>query len=258
MSEYVKPFLVSLVLHGVVLLTALVVYPSATIVLSPAPIVMKAKIVRQQLKKKPVIKKEEEVGKPSKLPKNAETEPSKLSSASAKKEKKPTITPSPQKNTQSDLLPKKAREVAASSSSEISKDKLDQTHDIDNKKQKKANMNDLAMDISQIDSSSAEEDKTTIGSYISLIQTLVIRHWDRPSSARKGMTVMLRVRLTPTGEIISVRKIKGSGNEAFDDSAIAAVEDAAPFRELMQLDNRLFENAFREFNLNFNPQDLFE
>ena len=72
------------------------------------------------------------------------------------------------------------------------------------------------------------------------------------------MKVLLKVRLTPTGEIVSIKTLKGSGNKVFDLSAIEAVEEAAPYRELMQIDNRLFEEAFREFNLLFNPQDLSE
>nr|WP_246506147.1 cell envelope integrity protein TolA [Kistimonas asteriae] len=101
-------------------------------------------------------------------------------------------------------------------------------------------------------------DANVVNGYVALIEQLVRQNWSRPPSARQGMTVKLRVRLTPTGEIVSIETLKGSGNPAFDDSAIRAVQKAAPFRELGQLESRLFESHFRAFNFYFDPQDLLE
>ncbi|MEM1112313.1 MAG: cell envelope integrity protein TolA [Pseudomonadota bacterium] len=93
-------------------------------------------------------------------------------------------------------------------------------------------------------------------SYAALIQQTVVRYWSRPPSARNGMEALLEVQLVPTGEVVSVNIIKGSGNSAFDRSAVNAVERADSFPELKNLPTREFERTFRRFRLLFRPEDL--
>jgi TonB family protein len=93
-------------------------------------------------------------------------------------------------------------------------------------------------------------------SYASLIQQTVQRRWSRPPSARNGMEVLLSIQLIPTGEVVSVSVQRSSGDEAFDRSAIAAVERAGNFPELKNLPPREFEQNFRRFRLLFRPEDL--
>ena len=96
-----------------------------------------------------------------------------------------------------------------------------------------------------------------VNGYVALIQELLRQNWSRPPSAQKGMRVTLKIRLTPTGEVVSIKVDgQGSGNVAFDESAIRAVQKISPIRELSQLNSRLFEQNFRELTLEFNPQDL--
>ena len=59
-----------------------------------------------------------------------------------------------------------------------------------------------------------------------------------------------------TGEVVSVRVVKGSGNSAFDRSAMNAVEKAGSFPELQNLPSREFEKTFRRFSLLSRPEDL--
>lgn len=101
-----------------------------------------------------------------------------------------------------------------------------------------------------------EEDAIAAQSYIGLIKGVVIQNWHRPLSARNGMQTLLRVNLLPTGEVIDVIVLQSSGNEAFDRSAIQAVERAEKFEELQQLEPRVFDANFRSFKFLFNPQDL--
>lgn len=93
-------------------------------------------------------------------------------------------------------------------------------------------------------------------SYASLIQQTVEGRWSRPPSARNGMEVLLAIQLIPTGEVISVTVLKGSGDDAFDRSAVNAVERAGSFPELRNLPPREFERNFRRFRLLFRPEDL--
>ena len=93
-------------------------------------------------------------------------------------------------------------------------------------------------------------------SYAALIQQTVVNYWSRPPSARNGMEALLEVQLVPTGEVVSVSLLRGSGNSAFDRSAMNAVEKAGSFPELQNLPTREFEKNFRRFRLLFKPEDL--
>ncbi len=102
----------------------------------------------------------------------------------------------------------------------------------------------------------AAEDELTAQSYISFIQRAVQSKWNRPPSARNGMQVLLNIQLIPTGDVVSVTVAKSSGNDAFDRSAVAAVEKAESFPELTELESRIFEQYYRRFTLLFKPEDL--
>lgn len=93
-------------------------------------------------------------------------------------------------------------------------------------------------------------------SYAALIQQTVINYWSRPPSARNGMETLLSIQLIPTGEVVSVSVIRGSGNSAFDQSAVNAVKKAGSFPELQNLPAREFEKTFRRLSLLFRPEDL--
>ena len=90
--------------------------------------------------------------------------------------------------------------------------------------------------------------------YIGQVQRDIVSRWSRPPSARNGMQAILRVRLVPTGEVIDVSVEQSSGNEAFDRSALLAVERSERFQ--VPSDPSLFEKNFRSFTVLFRPEDL--
>ncbi len=102
----------------------------------------------------------------------------------------------------------------------------------------------------------AETDEVTARSYTAAIAARIEQNWSRPPSARKGMQCELRLQLVPTGKVIDVTVVKGSGNAAFDRSAEQAVRRAEQFPELQQLQPAIFEAYFRQLRLVFNPKDL--
>ena len=87
-----------------------------------------------------------------------------------------------------------------------------------------------------------------------MIRDQVRMQWNQPPSAKLGMSVELSITLVPTGEIIDVRILKGSGNEAFDRSALIAVERVTKF-EGLEMSKNLFDKHFRNFSLLFNPKE---
>ena len=66
-------------------------------------------------------------------------------------------------------------------------------------------------------------------SYVSLIARTIEDNWSRPPSARNDMEAELILQLIPTGEVVSVSVARGSGNLAFDRSAMNAVKKAERF-----------------------------
>ena len=102
----------------------------------------------------------------------------------------------------------------------------------------------------------AQKDASEVVYYAGLFEQLVAQNWNRPLSARNNMTALLQVALSPYGDLMEVRLLEGSGNDAFDRSAIQAVRSAAPFHELKKIDRRIFNDNFRRFNFRFRPEDL--
>ena len=102
----------------------------------------------------------------------------------------------------------------------------------------------------------AQSDADVANSYIALITEVIQNNWSRPPSARNNMETELALKLVPTGEVISVKVVKSSGNEAFDRSAETAVLKAERFPELQQVPARVFEQYFRHLRLKFRPEDL--
>lgn len=99
-------------------------------------------------------------------------------------------------------------------------------------------------------------DNTISQSYSTLIADRIEQNWSRPASARNNMQCELVIQMVPTGHVIDVKITKGSGNAAFDRSAVQAVKKIARFREVQDMPSRIFEQYFRTFTVNFNPQDL--
>jgi colicin import membrane protein len=121
--------------------------------------------------------------------------------------------------------------------------------------QRRAMEESLARAISaEQDARRAVTDDEKAMAYVSQIQREIIQNWSRPPSARNGMQALLKVYLVPTGEVVKVDLLTSSGNDAFDRSAISAVQKAERF--IVPPDANQFERNFREFEVLFRPEDL--
>jgi colicin import membrane protein len=95
-----------------------------------------------------------------------------------------------------------------------------------------------------------------VAQYIAIIKDAVSRSWSVPPSAQNGMVVIIRLQLVPTGEVVSKLIIQSSGDDPFDRAALQAVDRAGSFPELRDMPIAVFERNFRNFNLQFRPEDL--
>ncbi len=103
-------------------------------------------------------------------------------------------------------------------------------------------------------SARALQDQKTINEYKALIIAEIVKRWNRPPSARKGMVAELQIILIPGGEVLDVNLLKSSGDPAFDRSAENAVNLA--HRLPVPADPALFNAEFRKLNIRFRPEDL--
>ena len=112
----------------------------------------------------------------------------------------------------------------------------------------------MALAMAAEDEALAEGAETT--TYEEAIAIAIEDNWSRPPSARRDMQVVLRIQLIPTGEVVGVSVLKSSGDQAFDRSAINAVNKAARFPEVADAPPQVFERRLRSLQLVFRPEDL--
>lgn len=103
---------------------------------------------------------------------------------------------------------------------------------------------------------SSQVDDVSSKSYEEMIAERVSQNWSRPPSARRGMQVVLEIKMLPTGQVVGVRVIRSSGDAAFDRSAEQAVKRVDRFEEVKNIPPEIFEKRFRQFTFTFNPEDL--
>ncbi|BAV34538.1 cell envelope protein TolA [Sulfuricaulis limicola] len=101
----------------------------------------------------------------------------------------------------------------------------------------------------QLAAASAARAGTEIQKYRYLIERQVSRNWNRPGTT-KGLKCEVLVKLTPSGEVLSAKVERSSGNAIFDRSVENAVYKAAPLP--LPEDPALFDN-FREIRFVFDP-----
>ena len=235
-----RPALASVFLHGLMLFLLTSNWADSTrdvITVKPQPMVINARLVdASELKPKPKPAPPKAAPKPK--PKAA---PKPKPKPVAKPKPKPVAKPKPKPT------PKPAPIRAEPEQPRMTQQEL-----------AALTRADLARAVAEEESAAAAAATSAemAASYAALIQQTVINYWSRPPSARNGMETLLSIQLIPTGEVVSVNVIRGSGNRAFDQSAINAVKKAGSFPELQNLPPREFEKTFRRLSLLFRPEDL--
>jgi colicin import membrane protein len=89
--------------------------------------------------------------------------------------------------------------------------------------------------------------------FVTQLREKVERSWLYPPAVKPEQQVTVRINLVPTGEVISVVVIKGSGNTALDRSVEQAVLKASPLP--VPKDVHVFERSFRTLTMVFRPEN---
>ena len=116
------------------------------------------------------------------------------------------------------------------------------------KSKEKIDTKDLLISAKQsLESLKKEKFKVTIN----IIQKKFIDLWDKPFVLNDDIKVSIKIKLAPSGEILSRTLIQSSGDNKFDDSAMKAVGKISFLKEISNLNREDFEKYFREVNLVF-------
>ena len=113
----------------------------------------------------------------------------------------------------------------------------------------------LKQDVERQAALADEAGEKAMGNIDDLLRLRAAQGWNRPPSARSGMSVKLRVTMLPDGTITSVSVETHSGDVPYDNSAVAAVRNIGRISEVQSL--RPSEYArYRSFTMTFTPEDL--
>lgn len=85
------------------------------------------------------------------------------------------------------------------------------------------------------------------------ITAKLIRVWNAPNNMDDKLSTLINLDLLPSGDVMSVRIKKSSGNAVFDASAERAAYKASPLP--VPKDSTIFERNFRNFTFNFDLKD---
>ncbi|NOQ78481.1 MAG: cell envelope integrity protein TolA, partial [Gammaproteobacteria bacterium] len=92
--------------------------------------------------------------------------------------------------------------------------------------------------------------KGIINRHVALIVQKIERNWRQPLDAPSGLVCKIEIMLLPSGNVVSVKIIESSGNQAFDRSVETAVRKASPLP--VPTDSVIFKE-FEVMRLRFEP-----
>ncbi|MGO3057914.1 MAG: cell envelope integrity protein TolA, partial [Halomonas sp.] len=99
----------------------------------------------------------------------------------------------------------------------------------------------------------AQQAQQAVNNFSNIMRRAVEQAWIIPGGASDGMRAIVNVRLGPSGEVLLATIATSSGDSAFDQSAIQAIEQAAPYSELLQLSEAQQREIRPRITLNFSP-----
>ncbi|QKE65725.1 cell envelope integrity protein TolA [Aquipseudomonas campi] len=152
---------------------------------------------------------------------------------------------------------KAAEDAKKKAAAESAKKKAQEAARKSANEQKAAALAELLSDTTERQQALADEVGDQVaGSLDDLIIKLISENWQKPPSARAGMSVELLIQMLPDGTIINASITRSSGDAAFDGSAVAAVKNIARIPEMQQLDRATFDQLYRQRRVIFKPEDL--
>ncbi|WP_156458630.1 cell envelope integrity protein TolA [Ectopseudomonas composti] len=184
--------------------------------------------------------------------KRAEEEAKKKAAEDAKKK----AAEDAKKKAAEEAKKKAAAEAAKKKAAEDAKKKAEAAKRKAVEDQKAAALAELLSDNVQNQQALAETHGDQVaGNLDDLIIKLITENWQRPMSARRGMSVELLIQMLPDGTVTNASVSRSSGDAPFDNSAVAAVRNVGRIPEMQQLDRATFDRMYRQRRVIFKPED---
>lgn len=184
--------------------------------------------------------------------KRAEEEAKKKAAEEAKKK----AAEEAKKKAAEEAKKKAAAEAAKKKAAEEAKKKAEAAKRKAAEDQKAAALADLLSDNVEREHTIADTHGDQVaGNLDDLIINLITQNWQRPMSARRGMSVELLIQMLPDGTITNASVSRSSGDATFDSSAVAAVRNVGRIPEMQQLDRATFDSLYRQRRVIFKPED---
>jgi colicin import membrane protein len=222
-----------------------VVAPDVKIV--KARVIDEAKIKKERQRKEAIKRKKEQQKKAAEQKKRE----------ARKREAKRKAEQKRKREQEKQRLAQKKKQQAEARKKKLAAEKKRKTEELRKKREEQERQTRIAELQKQIEQEEAERKRQAqrvalqkeVDRYRALIKQAISNKWRIPVSARKGQECILKLRLIPSGEVISVEVIKSSGDTIYDRSVEAAVFKASPL-PLPPAESGLF-NEFREINVPF-------
>jgi len=257
-QRYSLPVVISIALHGVIILLFLFKWPTDHQVPEPVPQHMIANVV--QTENKTVKKREEQAAKEQQR---------KAQAAKREADRKKQLAEQKRREQQAlkekQLAEKRAKEKAVKeakdkAAKEKAAEEKAQQQAKERAQQEKQLLEQLAKEQAAAEKRAqedaarrAEEAAAMSSDAITAIRSKVESLWQYPPAVNPEQEVELHITLVPTGQVIDVRIIKSSGNTALDRSVEQAVRKASPLP--VPKDPRVFEQSFRKLTMKFRPEN---
>lgn len=207
----------------------------------------KAEAAKKAEKKAAEQKRQADIAK-----KRAEEEAKKKAAEDAKKK----AAEDAKKKAAEEAKKKAAAEAAKKKAAEDAKRKAEEARRKAAEDQKAAALAELLSDNVQNQQALAETHGDQVaGNLDDLIIKLITENWQRPMSARRGMSVELLIQMLPDGTVTNASVSRSSGDAPFDSSAVAAVRNVGRIPEMQQLDRATFDRLYRQRRVIFKPED---
>lgn len=94
----------------------------------------------------------------------------------------------------------------------------------------------------------------TIAQVDSILAKRISENWYKPANAKDNLNAVIQVKMSRDGKVASVKIEKASGNDAFDNSVINAVNSIMAIKEVGQLSEADYKKAYASRSIQFTPQ----
>ncbi len=91
------------------------------------------------------------------------------------------------------------------------------------------------------------------GNLDEILARRIMSNWQKPVSAKKGMSVDIVIKMARDGAVKEATVVKSSGDKAFDTSATDAILGVKSLPEMSQMTDKIYEELYKERRVSFAP-----